>query len=82
METSLRILPKNAFLGPLNGNCQHEMTELAISASEITLLEKKAQGIKRAKSVNVPPQGRKLCATRHGCQGATDCNYCYGDYPG
>jgi len=26
--------------------------------------------------------GKKLCATRHGCQGATDCNYSYGSYPG
>ena len=25
---------------------------------------------------------RKLCATRHGCQGATSCDYAYADYPG
>lgn len=25
---------------------------------------------------------RKMCPTRHGCQGATDCDYCGGDYPG
>lgn len=24
--------------------------------------------------------GRKMCPSRHGCQGATDCDYCYGDY--
>lgn len=26
--------------------------------------------------------GRKMCPSRHGCQGATDCDYCLGDYPG
>lgn len=25
--------------------------------------------------------GRKCCPTRHGCQGATDCDYAYGNYP-
>lgn len=25
--------------------------------------------------------GRKVCPTRHGCSGATDCDYCGGDYP-
>lgn len=25
---------------------------------------------------------RKLCATRHGCTGATNCNYDYASYPG
>lgn len=25
--------------------------------------------------------GRKCCPTRHGCQGATDCDYAYGSYP-
>lgn len=24
--------------------------------------------------------GRKMCPTSHGCQGATDCDSCYGDY--
>ena len=24
--------------------------------------------------------GRKNCSTRHGCTGATNCNYAYGDY--
>ena len=24
--------------------------------------------------------GRKMCPSSHGCQGATDCDYCYGDY--
>ena len=28
-----------------------------------------------------PTFGRKCCPTRHGCQGATDCDYTYGAYP-
>ena len=24
---------------------------------------------------------KKMCPTRHGCQGATDCDYCMGNYP-
>lgn len=42
------------------------------------------------KSKNVTPDddtddvmlGSKMCPTRHGCTGATNCNYDYASYPG
>ena len=30
---------------------------------------------------NISFQGRKVCPTRHGCQGATSCDYSLSDYP-
>lgn len=33
------------------------------------------------KDISEAKLGRKVCPTRHGCQGATDCDYSYGSYP-
>lgn len=82
MDTLLKSPQKNNFNGSLDGSSHLDLAELTISTDEITMLETKASGIKRAKHTSEPPLGRKLCATRHGCQGATDCNYSYANYPG
>lgn len=61
-----------------------EPDPLAPSMDKFEELQKKAQEVEREESgdVDEAKNGRLLCATRHGCQGATDCNYAYGDYPG
>lgn len=53
-----------------------------VTDKEIEDLENKAEGIEREKHHDQEiHEYRKVCPTRHGCQGATDCNYSYGDYP-
>lgn len=42
----------------------------------------KAENIERVKSTTEIPFGKKMCPTRHGCTGATNCNYEYASYPG
>ena len=53
---------------------------LNVSKAEINVLIKRAKGVKRTHPVITSAYGRKICPTRHGCQGATDCNYNYGSY--
>ena len=55
---------------------------LCVSKTDINVLIERAKGIERAQSVITSAYGRKMCPTRYGCQGATDCNYSYGSYPG
>lgn len=55
---------------------------LNVSDAELNALVEKAKGIERAEPVTILVNARKMCPTRHGCQGATDCNYSYGSYPG
>lgn len=42
----------------------------------------KAENIERVKSATEIPFGKKMCPTRHGCTGATNCNNAYADYHG
>lgn len=56
--------------------------QLDVSDSDSKAIQEKADGIDRAESKKDVSFGKKLCATRGGCQGATDCNYSYGSYPG
>ena len=57
--------------------------ELTVSEKDMNSLEDKASQIERNDSDKSQISfGRKMCPTRHGCQGATECNYSYGDYPG
>lgn len=57
---------------------------LASPMKEFEELQKRAEDIEREGNDdrNKSHNAKKLCATRHGCQGATDCNYSYGSYPG
>lgn len=55
---------------------------LSISKTDINVLVERAKWVERAQPVITSTYGRKMCPTRHGCQGATDCNYSYGSYPG
>ena len=56
---------------------------LAVSEEDIKNLEDKASEINRNEAEQSQISfGRKMCPTRHGCQGATDCDYSYGSYPG
>ena len=57
--------------------------DLAVSDNDVTSLEEKASGVDRVETDKSQISfGRKMCPTRHGCQGATDCDYSYGSYPG
>ena len=55
---------------------------LSVSKADINVLVERAKGVERVQPVTTSAYGRKMCPTRHGCQGATDCNYSYGSYPG
>lgn len=55
---------------------------LDVSEDELSALEEKAEGIDRSEHNGEISFGMKMCPTRHGCQGATDCDYTYGGYPG
>lgn len=53
--------------------------ELSISSQDIDHLKEKAHGIERSKDRNeISFKGIKICATRHGCTGATNCDYDLG----
>lgn len=55
---------------------------LNISHEELNNLHDKVEGMERSEHKKEISFGKKMCPTRHGCQGATDCDYCGGDYPG
>ena len=55
---------------------------LNVSKLDVSALVERAKGLERAKPNTDLSLARKMCPTRHGCQGATDCNYSYGSYPG
>lgn len=45
---------------------------------DVENLQKRAKGIERSEHSHQISFGSKWCPTRHGCQGATDCDYCMG----
>ena len=54
---------------------------LDVSEDELSTLERKASDLDRSEADKSHISfGRKMCPTRHGCQGATDCDYSYGGY--
>lgn len=56
--------------------------ELSISEDDLNSLEERASDIDRSEvNESQISFGRKMCPTRGGCQGATDCDYSYGSYP-
>lgn len=54
---------------------------LDVSDNDINSLHDNASGVERSKGQNISFEG-KMCPTRHGCTGATNCNYSYASYPG
>lgn len=82
MNTLFKSPKTNTFTAAHFEDRRSHLAELNVSTEELSLLEKKALNIERAKLTQETPMGGKLCATRHGCQGATDCNYSYANYPG
>lgn len=54
---------------------------LALYQQDVDFLEEKADNVDRAEiSDGDFDCSYKICATRHGCSGATNCDACYGDY--
>lgn len=51
---------------------------LAVTDGEIDNLLKRAVGVERAERKDLSFTGVKICATRHGCTGATNCDHAYG----
>ena len=51
-------------------------------SNDIDGLESSVDGMERAEGGHEISFGKKMCPTRHGCTGATNCNNAYGDYPG
>lgn len=73
------------------GNTEHENgglidhidDGLTVSEDDLNLLEDRASEVNRNDDDESQISfGRKMCPTRGGCQGATDCDYSYGSYPG
>ena len=53
--------------------------ELSISTEEINQLKKRADGVQRTEGHDeLTFKGVKICATRHGCTGATNCDNSLG----
>lgn len=52
--------------------------ELDILPEEIERLSDRVY--RSAGTAAIPVYGYKNCSTRHGCSGATNCDYAYGDY--
>lgn len=55
---------------------------LSVPDSDVSSLQEQANGIERTKNRHDLPFLGKMCPTRHGCTGATNCNYDYVSYPG
>lgn len=54
---------------------------LILNQQDVEMLGEKAEGVERADAIDGDFDcSYKLCATRHGCSGATNCDYSYGDY--
>ena len=51
---------------------------LNISSDDINHLKERAEGVERKDEIDNTLKGIKICATRHGCTGATNCDYSYG----
>lgn len=51
---------------------------LDISSDDINHLKERAEGIERKDEIDNTLKGIKICATRHGCTGATNCDYSLG----
>ncbi|MBP3664988.1 MAG: hypothetical protein J6J03_07495, partial [Tyzzerella sp.] len=51
---------------------------LDISSDDINHLKERAEGVERKDEIDNTLKGIKICATRHGCTGATNCDYSLG----
>ena len=65
-----------------DGNDNDDYDDLDVDDNDIDELEDSASGVERSSHGNEISFGKKMCPTRHGCTGATSCNYAYADYPG
>lgn len=54
---------------------------LEIPQEDIEKLQERVEGVERSEHKGEISFGKKMCPSRHGCQGATDCDYSYGSYP-
>lgn len=56
---------------------------LEVSDDDINKLQGKVEGVERSEHNGEKISfGSRKCPSRHGCQGATDCDYSYGSYSG
>lgn len=63
----------------VTGLSESDTDNLGVSSEDMDDLERKAKGLDRKKDeVDNSLKPIKICATRHGCTGATNCDYSYG----
>lgn len=63
----------------VSGLSESDTDTLGVSSKDIDDLERKAEGLERKKDeADNSLKPIKICATRHGCTGATNCDYSYG----
>lgn len=63
----------------VTGLSESDTDTLGVSSEDIDDLGRKAEGLDRKKDeVDNSLKPIKICATRHGCTGATNCDYSYG----
>ena len=60
-------------------SARSEDDNLEVTSNDINILKERADGIERSEDGNeISFKGIKICATRHGCTGATNCDYDLG----
>lgn len=52
--------------------------DLDVSSDDINSLKGRTEGVERKDEIDNTFKPLKICATRHGCTGATNCDYSYG----
>jgi len=65
------------------GKSNKVLSELNTTQSELQKLNERAEGVEREPRKNntsFTGSGVKMCPTRHGCKGATNCDYEYASY--
>lgn len=78
---------KNGFSKAANSK-ETDLVDPFVSSEGLTMknviddLVGRVQGMERQHIKYEILLGKKMCPTRHGCTGATNCNYDYASYPG
>lgn len=74
---NLRPETQYGFAAMITGEFAND--DLDVSSDDINSLKERTEGIERNESKTDDTfKGIKICATRHGCTGATNCDYSYG----
>lgn len=78
-ETPLSLNGDVTGIDSMNGFTDDSFT---IIDDDLPILDDKVKDIIPDDDTDDIVLGTKMCPTRHGCTGATNCNYDYASYPG